>query len=74
MPKLDVCKAKHSTHETVRGQRRRHIHMTVMRQNMLTEMADQFAAPKQNSQNPAKSKDRFQQTKSRPEIWPSSVL
>ena len=49
--------AKRSTRETVRGHRRRHVHMTVMWQNMSPEMADQFAAPKQNSQNPAKSKD-----------------
>ena len=55
--------AKRSTRETVRGQRRRHIHMTVTWKNMSTEMADQFAVPKQNSQNPAKSKDKFQQTK-----------
>ena len=55
--------AKRSTRETVRGQRRRHVHMTITLQNMSTEMADQFAPPKQNSQNPAKSKDKLQQTK-----------
>ena len=55
--------AKRSTRETVRGQLRRHIHLTVTWQNMSTEMADQFAAPKQNSQNPTKSKDKFQQSK-----------
>jgi hypothetical protein len=32
--------------------------------NMSTKIADQFAAaPKQNSQNPAKGKGKFQQTK-----------
>ena len=55
--------AKRSTRETVCGHRRCHVHMTVTWQNMSTKMADQFAAPKQNSQNPAKSKDKFQQTK-----------
>ena len=66
--------AKGSTRETVRGQRRRHIYMTVTWQNMSTKMAGQFAAPKQNSQNPGKAKTNFNKQESRPKIWPSSVL
>ena len=66
--------AKRSTRKTVRGHRRRHVHMTVMWQNMSTEMADQFAAPNQTVRTLPKVKTNFNKQKSRPKIWPSSVL